>query len=134
MCNLGFMWRRGTRVLALACLLAILAVGCSTAPTTGLHGPGTVIDRFTLGDPWPCADQVAPTDCDEFIRIGTDTLTANGLDPDSIVDHHIYSEALQPGSAPGGPGVAVVVFDLADGSQVAAGASCGVGQCQAVKR
>ena len=126
-------WSSSPRA-GLACLLALLVFGCASGPTSGLRAPGSVIDRFTIGVPWTCAPQRVPTDCDEFIRIARASVANRGVDPGDIVDQNIYIEALTAGSALGGPGVAVVVFDLADGSQVAAGAYCGVGPCQAVHR
>lgn len=126
-------WSSSTRA-GLTCLLALLVFDCAAGPTSGLRAPGTVIDGFTIGVPWTCAPQRVPTDCDEFIRIARASVTNRGVDPDDIVVQNIYVEALTAGGALGGPSVAVVVFDLAEGSQVAAGAYCGVGPCQPVTR
>lgn len=130
-------WLDG-RVAALAFVVALTLAGCSTGPTgSGALAPGSVIDRYKIGDPLdycPGDSDVHPT-CDEFLRIATDTATGvRGVAPEAIVGHRFYHEFRPPGSTSGGGALGIVVFDLADGSRVAVGVYCGVGPCQVVRR
>ena len=133
----GLEWwrRRPGGVAKLASVLALAVAGCSSGLTaSGALVSGTVIDRYTIGDPLDCPAH-GDVRCDEFLRIATDTATNNrGVAPAAIVGHRLYSEFLPPGTFSGGGAVGVVVFDLADGSRVAVGVYCGVGPCQVMPR
>jgi hypothetical protein len=128
-------WRRPGWVARLALVLTMPLAGCSNGLNAdGSLVSGTVIDRYTIGGPLDCAT-IRDATCDEYLRIATDTATGKrGVAPASIIAHRFYYESISPGSTLGGPPVAVVVFDLANGSRVAVGAYCGVGPCQVVPR
>jgi hypothetical protein len=127
--------RRPGSVAKLALVVALGLTGCTNGLTaSGDLVTGTVIDRFTIGDPLNCA-AVRDATCQDFLRIATDTaINKRGIALASIVGHRFYTEFIPAGSALGGPPVGVVVFDLDNGSRVAVGVYCGVGPCQVVPR
>lgn len=132
--GLGWWRRRPGGVAKLALVLALALAGCSSGLTaSGALPSGTVIDGYTIGNPLDCPAHGNAT-CDEFLQIATDTATGKrGVAAAAIVDHRFYSEFIPPGAATSGA-AGIVVFDLADGSQVAVGVYCGVGPCQVMPR
>lgn len=127
--------RRPGRLVKLALVLVLALAGCSNGLTpSGALVSGTVIDRYTIGDPLECA-AIRDSTCDEFLRIATETATGKrGVVPAAIVGHRFYTEFKPPGTTSGGGTTGIVVFNLADGSRVAVGVYCGVGPCQVVSR
>ena len=128
-------WRpRWPLAIALTAFMQAALAGCSSGPAaSGVLGPGTVIDHYTLGAPLDCAAYRNGT-CEEYLRIAMSTVTTKrGFAPGAIVGHRFFGESI-PGTVEGTSTVGIVVLDLADGSRVAVGVYCGVGPCQVVAR
>ena len=131
-----------SRRLILSCL-AVLAVlltvaGCSRLPTpagaaTAAPDPailadGSVIDGHQVGPIVDCTNR-----CKEVLSFAeTSAIATRGLDPEAITDVRVYTTFLQPGMQQTGGGY-VIVYNLADGLQMAIRVHCGVGDCQLVE-
>ena len=111
----------------------------------GLLAPETVVDEYEVAGPIECPfDPSRPCDyqvteavikainaqCDEVVQISRDAvIKRHALDSKTIGIFRVYSPYLKPGHELSGPDF-VIVFDLADGTQVAARVACGISSCQ----
>ena len=111
----------------------------------GLLAPETVVDEYKVAGPIECPfDPSRPHDyevteayieatnarCDEVVQIARDAvIKRHALDSKTIGIFRVYVPYVKPGHALSGPDH-IVVFDLADGTQVAARVACAIGPCQ----
>lgn len=129
-------------------VLALLLAGCSSALTVGgvasgasqpaasqaaatkqVLAPRTVIDGIQVGSPIDCA---APVDCSAILSFAKTAATSTrGLVPGTIAGTSLYTPYVPANMFSTGGGY-VVVYDLADGVQMAIRVHCGVGPCQVV--
>jgi hypothetical protein len=123
---------------------AAAAAGTSPAEQ-GWLAPETVVDEYKVAGPIECPlDPTRPHDylvtdavikevnarCDEVVQIATAAvLKRHSLDSTTIGTSRVYSPYLDPGHEFSAPAY-IVVFDLADGSQVAGGVFCAIGPCR----
>ena len=115
------------------------------SPRAAILAPETVIDEYKVGAPVECPlDPSVPHDypitdamvkevnarCDEVLRIAkAAVIERHSLDSGVIGNYRVYSPFVAPGHALSAPAY-IVVFDLADGSNVAGGVFCAIGPCQ----
>lgn len=122
--------------LAVLALLLTLA-GCSrlpnpagaasVAPDPAALADGTIVDGHQVGQILDCS-----TGCDDVLSFAeTSAIDIRGLDQSAITDVHVYIPFIPAGMTATGGGY-VVVYDLADGLQMAIRVHCGVGDCQVV--
>lgn len=112
---------------------------------SGWLAPESVVDEYKVADGVECpfdpdlSHEYLVTEavikalnarCDEVVQIATAAvIKRHSLDSSVIGDHRVYVPSIPPGWA-FSAGDYIVVFDLADGSQVAAGVACPLDRCQ----